>query len=256
MSVIDRDFHIHTELSCCAQRETTVSGILEACSALGMKIVGISDHFHELDRDFPAMVRANRQLVQQEQRKHPGLQVFLGCEAQMNRPDQCTITPELAAEFDYVLCAANHYHLTENPADQSPAGYAAHYLQMVEGAIDTGFVNSITHPFLHEKLDKTVDRQAVLGAYDAGALDRVLAKAARRQVAFELNPGHAVCAAEFFAKLVLQCRRHGVKIQLGSDAHAIAHLGYLKEQGTRYTFEDLESLFGLKREDLYTPKSN
>lgn len=254
MTVIDRDFHIHTELSCCAQRETTIAEILDACSALGMKTVGISDHFHEMDRDFREMVRANRKLVEEGQRRHPELQVFLGCEAQMNRPDQCTITPELAAEFDYVLCAANHYHLTENPADRNPSGYAAHYLQMVEGAIDTGFVSSITHPFLHEKLDKAVDRQAVLRAYDAGALDRVLAKAGERQVAFELNPGHAIRAAEFFAELILQCRRHGVKIQLGSDSHAVAHLGYTRGENSRFSFEDLESLFGLQREDLFMPK--
>jgi histidinol phosphatase-like PHP family hydrolase len=165
MTKIDRDFHMHTDLSSCASREATMPRMVAAARESGLKYVGISDHFHELQRDFAEMARTNRRLIETEKQHANGVDLFLGCEAQMDAPNRCTISPQLAREFDYVLCSCNHYHLrqVENPTEKSPAGYARHYLQMVEGAIDTGFVDAIVHPFLHDKVNGT-DIYAVLKA--------------------------------------------------------------------------------------------
>lgn len=256
MKTIDRDFHMHTDLSTCASREATMARMVESAHAAGARYIGVSDHFHELNRDFAEMATINRRLIEEQKRRADGADLFLGCEAQMDTPSRCTINADLAHRFDYVMCSCNHYHLrqVENPAEKSPAGYARHYLQMVEGAIDTGFVNVIVHPFLHDKVNH-VDHQAILDAYDAAELERILRKAAGRGVAFELNPGLAIRARDWFRDLFTQIRSYGGKISLGSDSHAPLELGYNREDrpGERFTWEDLSSTFGLQLSDLYLP---
>ena len=59
MTRIDRDFHMHTDLSSCASREATLPRMVAAARQCGLKHVGISDHFHELKRDFAEMARTN-----------------------------------------------------------------------------------------------------------------------------------------------------------------------------------------------------
>lgn len=252
---IDRDFHMHTDMSTCASREATMARMVDSARAAGAKYIGISDHFHELNRDFAEMATTNRRLIEEATRRVDA-ELFLGCEAQMDTPTRCTINADLARRFDYVMCSCNHYHLrqVENPADKSPAGYARHYLQMVEGAIDTGFVDVIVHPFLHDKVNH-VDHRAILDAYDPVELERVLRKAAGCGVAFELNPGLAIRASDCFRALFAQIRSYGGKISLGSDSHAPQELGYNREDslGERFSWEDLAQTFRLERSDLYLP---
>ncbi len=254
MSHIKRDFHMHTDLSTCAAREAKLPAMVAAARAAGVEHIGISDHFHELHRDFAEMARINRQLVEQEKSRDSSLNLYLGCEAQMDSPDRCTIDAALASQFDYVMCSCNHYHLrqVENPEDRSPAGYARHYLRMVEGAIDTGFVDVIVHPFLHDKI-ANVDQLAVLEAYDRAELDRILKKAADAAVAFELNPGHASKATAWFRDLYGRLRSFGGKISLGSDSHSPQALGYKRNGEGSFTWEDLVRDFGLEQKDLYLP---
>lgn len=257
MTMIDRDFHMHTDLSTCAARDATMSRMVAAAREAGLKYVGISDHFHELNRAFGAMVDGNRRLMDEEKAKVPGISLFLGGEAQMDSPASCTMKPEIAEPLDYVLCACNHYHQrqVENPADRSPVGYARHYLQMVEGAIDTGFVDVIVHPFLHDKV--RADHRAILDAYDKQELDRILDKAAAAGVAFELNPDHAISAADWFRDVYRSFCERGGKISLGSDSHAPAELGYRRADrpGERFAWDDLTGIFGLRPENLFLPRA-
>jgi histidinol phosphatase-like PHP family hydrolase len=59
----------------------------------------------------------------------------------------------------------------------------------------------------------------------------VLKKAAKVNMAFEINPHGADQAFEWFRDLVQEARLHGTKFTLGTDAHAISHLGYPDRPG-------------------------
>jgi len=170
----------------------------------------------------------------------------------MLSPSACALDADLATELDFVLVACNHYHLdvVENPRLETPESYAAHYLNMVCGAIELGFVDSITHPFIHDKLGPDA-AMAVLKRYNAARLSEVFSRAAEAGVAFELNPYKVGRAVEWFRDLIQEGRRQGVRFTLGSDAHDIGMVGYPKVDGL--VPEDICNALGLEQGDLKWP---
>jgi histidinol phosphatase-like PHP family hydrolase len=149
----------------------------------------------------------------------------------MINPKLCSLSAELATMLDYRLVSCNHYHLkhVENATPPSADAYAGHYLDMLHGAIDLGFADTIGHPFYHQKLHKKYGPEllhATLMAYDETRLTETLQRAAQVNMAFEINPRHADLALDWFKALVQEARLHGTKFTIGTDAHAIKSLGY------------------------------
>ena len=236
------NLHIHSLLSNCASREMTIARVVDEAERAGLETVCISDHIDRVDPAREAAVLGNFAVVRE---LRPSIRVLVGCEVSQIRPDAIAVGRETARRLDFVLVAANHYHLdhVENPVDRSPAGYAAHYLRMVEGAIDWGCATAIAHPFLLAKV-RDVDHQEVLASYDRDELRRILQKAAERCVAFELNPGHVRAATGFFEELVAIGQSVGVKFAPSTDAHQPEQIAFGED--------DLETLeqIGIGDEDL------
>jgi histidinol phosphatase-like PHP family hydrolase len=150
----------------------------------------------------------------------------------MLSPTACALDADLARELDFVLVACNHYHLdpVENPRHETPESYAAHYIDMALGAVELGFADSITHPFMHDKLGPDAAAEA-LRHYDERRLSQLIEQAAEARVAFELNPYKVHQAIDWFRDLIQEGRRHGVQFTLGSDAHDIGLVGYPNVDG-------------------------
>jgi len=154
----------------------------------------------------------------------------------MINPNLCAVGDEIPALLDYVMVSCNHYHLkhVENPNAGTPQAYADHYLDMLIGATELGYADTIGHPFYHSKLRKKLGKEAVLKiltSYNEERLVKVLKKAAEVNMAFEINPRNADLAIEWFRDLVQEARLHGTKFTLGTDAHAISSLGYPDRPG-------------------------
>ncbi len=68
---------------------------------------------------------------------------------------------EIVDLLDYVIVSCNHYHLkhVENPNPGTPQAYANHYLDMLYGAAELGYVDTIGHPFYHQKLAKKLGKE-------------------------------------------------------------------------------------------------
>ncbi|NLG26930.1 MAG: hypothetical protein GX557_03415 [Chloroflexi bacterium] len=253
---IDRNLHVHTWLSTCARSEHTLTNVMSECARLGYRWVVISDHHHEPERDYEAMRRYNQRRIAALQPQYPQTRVVLGCEAQMDDPEHCSIDAGLAARYEVVACACNHYggKLVEWPAVRSSRGFAEHHLRMLQGAIATGFVHVIVHPFLNGSVGG-VDPAQIYASFHDGEIADVVAQAAAHGVALEVNPSRAEPAAAWFREVVQAVRAAGGAVSLGSDAHRLVQLGYpRRDDPTRsYTWADLDALFGLRPTDLFTP---
>ncbi len=252
--VIRQDWHMHTWRAG-GKDDALVEDIITTNAAYGLDLMGISEHIDRLDErePFKEKIAANRR----EAAVTPSgkMKVMIGTETSMINPTLCSLGDENAALLDYRLVSCNHYHLkhVENPEPKTAEGYAGHYLDMLWGATELGYADTIGHPFYHAKLRKyDFDHEklmAILKAYDTTRLTEVLKQAAAVNMAFELNPRHVDNALEWFKELVQEARLHGTKFTLGTDAHDIAHLGYPDGDSGRTCGQILAEL-GIRDEDL------
>lgn len=212
------------------QPDAIIADLIKTNENYGLDIMGISEHVDRVDQrpEFREIVKANFKEALAVSTK---MKVMVGTESTMINPRLCAVGKDIANILDYVMVSCNHYHLkhVENPKPGTPQAYADHYLNMLLGAAELEYVDTIGHPFYHSKLARKFSREKlleILALYNEERLIAVLKKAARVNMAFEINPRHADLALEWFRDLVQEARRHGTKFTLGTDAHAIASLGY------------------------------
>jgi histidinol phosphatase-like PHP family hydrolase len=248
---IRQDWHMHTHLAG-GKPDATVPAMIAVNEAYGLDLMGISEHIDRLDQrdEFKTFIAANRA---EAQAVATPMTVMIGTESTMIDPETCAVGHEIAAQLDYVMVSCNHYHLrhVQNPNPRTPDAYAKHYLDMLIGATQLGYADTIGHPFYHQKLSKELGDDglhAVLEAYDETRLIEVLKTAARVDMAFEINPRHADLALQWFRDLVQEARRHGVKFTLGTDAHDLASLGYPPTNGR--TCADILNDLTITNQDL------
>jgi histidinol phosphatase-like PHP family hydrolase len=234
MARIRQDWHMHTHQAG-GKDDMIVADMIRTNEAYGLDLMGISEHVDRLDQrpEFKVKCATNRR---EAEAVDTPMRVMIGTETTMINPTLCAVGDEIAASLDYALVSCNHYHLkhVENPEPRTPRAYADHYLDMLMGAADLGYADTIGHPFYHQKLRKWCDEEflaQVLKAYDESRLVEVLKRSAEVNMAYEINPRHADRALEWFRDLIQEARRHGTKFTLGTDAHAIASLGYPDQPG-------------------------
>ena len=241
-----RDFHVHTTHSGCGKADATVEGILGVAEERGLEAIGFTDHLW-VGGD-PAMFDDVRARVRSY---GPSLEVYVGCEAQQEDFDRLTIDAARAGRLDFVMVAANHFHLAQvaDAPRETLESWAHHVLAMTETAIESGLADIIAHPFYlrgtGQPLPETIE------AMDPSDLSRCLEKAAAHGVAMEINPGHAVIWPEAMAFLLARYREYGLKVSLGSDAHQLADVGH----ASRYEEKAAAvAALGLRPEDCWLPR--
>lgn len=249
---ISQDWHMHTYRAG-GKPDAIVGDIIITNDKYGLKLMGISEHIDRIDQrsEFKEKIKANRSEANEVQTK---MNVMIGTESTMINPNLCAVGNEIPTLLDYVLVSCNHYHLkhVENPKSGTAQAYADHYLDMLMGAAELGYVDTIGHPFYHSKLRKKFDHKGlskILTLYNEVRLIQVLKKAAQVNMAFEINPRHAALATEWFRDLIQEARVHGTKFTLGTDAHAIASLGYPDKFGSKTCLSILHDL-KLSKKDL------
>ena len=234
MQSIRQDWHMHTYRNG-GKPDAIIADMIKTNEKYGLDLMGISEHIDRIDErpKFEKIVKAN---LREATAVHTKMRVMVGTESTMINPKLCAVGDEIPKLLDYVMVSCNHYHLkhVENPNPGTPQAYADHYLDMLMGAAELGYVDTIGHPFLHYKLRKKLGQEAIfkiLPAYNEKRLVEVLKKAAEVNMAFEINPRGADQALEWFRNLVQEARLHGTKFTLGTDAHTISSLGYPDQQG-------------------------
>jgi histidinol phosphatase-like PHP family hydrolase len=209
----------------------------------GLEAIGISDHiFLPQHRERPVIAR---QALPSEVN---GMRVYVGCEADMQSPTRCAIDADFAATLDYVMIAASHLFDpgVEREFIEHPRSMAAYMVEMMRGAIETGFTDIIVHP-LHVPACRFSFSDFV-SAVDEAALREVARLAAVSGVAFECNPvfvrRHPEAAKRLFSCLL----EDGCTLAINSDAHDPGGIGC---RGPGYATEDELRALGISEERLF-----
>jgi len=242
---LEINMHVHTFRSACAKPEMTLSAIQTRAEESGIRFVGLSDHV-----DLPGDVWRPLGTLEEVRSGKWGITFLAGCEATVISPRKVAVDAQTAESLDFVMVAANHYHLShvENPVVRTPEAYAKHYMSMLWGVTRWGRAAIVAHPFLHGKLGKILDPYEVIQAYDLNKVERWIAESAGTGISLEIRPGYGGKAAPFFREIVKTCRRHGMKLSLGTDAHRLREVGY------QDSFIDEVKKLDIRSSDIIDPR--
>ena len=229
---VRQDFHVHTCYSpCCKHKErNTPDQIVRQAEADGIKVLGFADHIftHRDGRTVPPFYEPSTRQVLDTLRADLGridteVELLLSVEADLVAEDWISIDERTAAELDYVLLAATHFHLdgVEKPKSSDPRDVAEHALKFFRIAVDSNLADIVAHPLIvlgvtDEELRRIHD------CITDSDLVEILQAAADKHVAMELNVetvGKAEWSDRRLGQFFHLCQQYGVKIAGGTDAH-------------------------------------
>ncbi len=248
------DYHIHTQLSGCAENELSIEKIIQIQQERGIEVIGITDH----DYSYQSKVKTIQTAQQAIKAAAPSIKVHFGVESQMLEYQVTSIKIHLASYFDYVLMAPNHYHLrgvAQPRSFRDPRRVALHEIYMFEAAIACPITDAVVHPFL---LSPDVFRfsTAELAAFGQEMMRNIEQKrliyqldlASQRGLGIELSPKMVRYNQRHLIEFYQLCLERDVKLLIGSDAHNVKQLEELSLLAP--IIEEL----GFTEEHLWHPK--
>lgn len=240
---IRHDFHIHTELSLCADESATVENYLEIAESIGLTHLGFSNHFWDeripgatpfyVPQNLSHLLRLKQELINHAD-SH--IKLYFGCETEYDpvRRD-VTITEETAQQFDFILVPNSHTHLIMPRNCYQP--YQKHVDFMVQAYEDIlnssvyRYITAIAHPF--EAVCCPYDYTILIDMISDDCFKRLFSQTAERGIAIEINVDSmhtkteeeiASCSQMRMFQIAKEC---GCKFLFGSDAHnSKAHDSY------------------------------
>ncbi len=224
------DYHIHTQLSGCAENDFSIEKIIEFQEEHGLKTIGITDH----DYSYQSKVKTIQSARQSIKNAEPSIDVHFGVESQMLDYQVPSIKIRMASYFDYVLMAPNHYHLrgVERPKSlRDPRRVALHEIYMFEAAIASPITDAVIHPFLLSP-DVFQYSPETLAAFGQEMMNNIEHKrliyqldlASQRGLGIELTPKIIRYNQPHLIDFYQLCLERDVKLLIGSDAHNIKQL--------------------------------
>jgi histidinol phosphatase-like PHP family hydrolase len=233
--IFESDFHVHTHHSPCAKDKFNSHPlrILAHAERLGIKVIGFADHFAQRPEEtIPFYESCGPWIIDQLREElevnQTTVHTLVGCEADQVALDSLTIDAAYAAQLDFVVLSASHFHLpgVQQPPSLEPRVVAEFFLAFLRAAVHYEFVSIIAHPFFTpgNVLGKP---KAYMSRIQDAELYEIAELALGNQVAMEVNghldrqPGYLHAIKRFFQI----CREVGVKLTFGSDAHRLQSLG-------------------------------
>ena len=248
------DYHIHTQLSGCADNELSIEKIIQIQQGRGIETIGITDH----DYSYQSKVKTIKAAQAAIKAADLSIKVYFGVESQMLEYQVTSITIRLASYFDYVLMAPNHYHLRGVAQPRSfsdPRRVALHEIYMFEAAIACPITDAVVHPFLisPDVFQFTTEEIAAFGQemmrnIEQKRLIYQLDLASQRGLGIEISPKMVRYNQRHLIEFYQLCIERDVKLLIGSDAHNIKQLEELS-----LLVPIIEEL-GLTEEHLWHPK--
>ena len=260
--VIDHDLHIHSQISPCSRddRQTTAA-ILAYGLTNGYRLVGVTDHFWDLNVDYgdaPGWLDVGNELwasvlpLPQSDK----CRFLFGAEVDMNRRDTIGISLPTLKTMDYCLISTGHLHLSGFVTDpacfpRTPAFVKEYYLHRLQTLLThtelplrrMGMTHFTSCLIGSDKLAQT------LALFSDDELAALFAKAAAVGMGVELN----ACALPADGSLlddVLRpyqiAKNQGCGFYLASDAHHPE--GFVNAKAA---FEKWVDLLGLTETDKW-----
>jgi len=259
--ICDHDLHIHSRLSPCSHSdEQTADKILEICSANGMKLICLTDHFWDSTvktGEFNNGWRKNDykdNSVWLPLPQKDGIKFLFGCEADMNMHDDIGITEEVAALHDFIIIPTNHLHMkgfTASPDLITMEDYRKSYMKRLQILLDSKLPHKkmgIAH--LTCSLAYKDDHRTFFNTMEDAFWHDSFAQAAEEGFGVELNFSPFGYSEEDLEKGILRpyriAKEHGCKFYCGSDAHTPGGFeNFVKNMNA------IVDLLGLTEDDKY-----
>lgn len=227
------DYHIHTQLSGCADNELSIEKIIKLQQERGIEAIGITDH----DYSYQSKVKTIQSAQQAIKAAEPSIEVHFGVESQMLEYQVTSIGIRLASYFDYVLMAPNHYHLRGVAQPRSfhdPRRVALHEIYMFEAAIACPITDAVVHPFLisppvfqFSQEELAAFGQEMMRNVEQKRLIYQLDLASQRGLGIEISPKMVRYNQLHLVEFYQLCLERDVKLLIGSDAHNAKQLDEL-----------------------------
>lgn len=218
------NWHVHTNLSPCANVEMTVPIILASAKDSGLEGVAFVDHHHNRKHDILSDLAQLKNEIDACQTK---LKVFVGAELSAFGIGKYSDSIETNRMINYRLYACNHYHLSfwEHPATTSPSAYAEHSLAILTNLLKSGRADCIAHPFIAIFLkDKIYDHTSITKAISDKELADILELGKNNDVAWELNAQVIPEDPQFARRYWNIGREVGISFHFGTDAHRLSEI--------------------------------
>lgn len=231
---ITHDFHIHTGLSVCADKDATVEHYIAKAKELGLKKIGFSNHFWQSElegavdfyrtQDYAHVAQIKPEL---EQYRDCGVELFYGCECEYHPSLGVAMTAETAEKFDYILVPSSHTHAMMPKQFYHP--YEKHrdfMIKMYEDILHSAVSNYITamaHPF--EAVCCPYDNTILIKMIDDDTFKRLFDQTAEKGIAVEINvyamngKTHTEIEQSEQMRMFRIAKECGCKFIFGSDSH-------------------------------------
>ena len=221
------DLHTHTKESRCASRLAELSGYLPFCESEGIEAIGIADHLYD-GRGLEAMCRTKQDA---ERFCGCGVEIYIGCEAELFYTREPYLTREMAKELDYVLLSPSHiYNLIGAYTDfdlSTPESAKIILLENFKNAclLDFGVPTGIAHPLYPISAPF---KQQIIDGYTEDELCECYTLAAKTGKSIEIH----ACVyrkgvyldeeglSPRYIEMLSIAKKCGCKFHFGSDAHS------------------------------------
>ena len=204
---IKGDLHVHTTES---DGRVPMEEMAEAARARGLQYIAITDHSKALAMTNglnEERVIAQAKKIRELNQRIEGFRLLAGIEVDIHRDGRLDLEDEALARLDIVV-ASVHSYFNLDPAEMT---------ERLLRAFENPYLNVLAHP---------TGRQLLSREPYAFDFDRVLAEAARRKIALEINSSpERLDLSELNAR---RARERGVKIVISTDSHHPKHLPNLR----------------------------
>ena len=245
MLKINHDFHVHTYLSsCCSDERQLPVNIIPRVRELGIERIGFTDHLWANPEYVPHefyLPQTEKQidLLREKLRgvDTDGVEVYVGCEAEMIAPGKFGILPELAESLDFVVLATDHFHFkgfVEQPAGESDREIAEHMLKFFKSGAQCKMATILAHPCFplgyidrYDAIIAAIPDNEFLDAFHIAAESGV---ALEITVSFLQDPvKRRFFSLETPVRVLTLAKQAGCKFVFGSDSHTIERLSRIHE---------------------------
>jgi len=245
-TIVDHDIHTHTFLSSCSEDpEAVPERMIARAAACGLRTLGFSDHMWDASapgasdwyrpQDF-AHIAQGRAAIPADT---CGVRVLFGCETEYTGGGVVGITPEVAAQLDYVLVPHSHFHMegfVRSAAVNTPRGIAALMLQRFAEVIALEVTSGVAHPFMPCIFTERTDE--IIGTISDAAFTDLFGRAAERRVSIEITTGVFPSLGggetegfhdETFLRVYSLALEAGCAFHGASDAHSLEKIGHVRK---------------------------
>lgn len=218
--------HTHTNLSACADRNTTLALLAEAAVKLGIETLGVANHLW--DSKVPGAsgwyAPQNVEHVLKIRSEVPAVKaprILIGCETEYIGNGVLALSPENAVKFDYILVPFTHFHMKNFviPADVTDSREIAKLmlkrgLEILEHpTMNCGVPCGFAHPFVPCGCNNGV--QIIESITDAEFED-FFKRTAEKNVSVGIHNGSV---GECYTRMFMIAKEAGCHFHFESDAH-------------------------------------